>query len=1582
MARQAIEEFERLRASASGSLQNVGMSGAQLSEALTGIGQRVVGVVATVVTLDAALGAMNNAINDLAALDDLAQKTGSSVETLSRLQQVAQTFGQDFAGVDSAVTKLAKGMAAADEDSSKVHKALKTLGISAKDAAGNMRDPAEVFIDISKNLQDYEDGAAKAALVNDALGKSGADLMPFLNDTAGSIERFTGVTQDAVDQAARFQDQTGELRAKLLSLATEITVAALPAVNDLLGAFIDTGKSADDLAGNDVTQWADDLGVGLARVADVAALSWRLMKAISGSFQAVWADVKLANTVLANANPIAAIEAWANGKSPNEAMMKGLAERNAVVEESNRSLAALWEVPANQFEQAFLKRVADRAAAKPDAPAPKKRPLTYQSSGAGEGSADVASARSDYESLNKSVADRLALLQAEIDAGRELSDSEKEIAKIQQGRLNGTVNLTEAEAAGLVTQLQQLDTMQKVVDGTREAAKQTKQAAEESTKKVKAAVEEAAANERLAATFGLSKGEIEELEVARLEEQRAQQDASKLTEKQIEDLDALIAAKKRNAEALSAVEGLESSKKALDDLNAFLDPAKAQTFGESLREAFGSAGEAISKVTGILDGYGKRQAEIDKQRKNALEALNSKQLDQMGYQKAVAELNDRETKNQLAGYGDMAGAAAGFFGEQSKGYQTLMAVSKVFHAAELAQTMAELVPKGIAAVLNQGTGDPYSAFARMAAMAAIVAGLGVAISGGGSGGSGSSGQSAAEVQAKQGTGSVLGDSEAQSKSIANSIELLEENSGDLIPINKEMLMALRSIDAAMTGLTGLIVQDATVATGDFASTGTTANRGAVGQHALTSTYYGAGIGPMGDLMTKVASAILGLSKSTVIDSGIQFGGSVNDLQSGVGYEQYATIETVKKKLFGAIKSSSTSTQTQALSDELSSQFALIFTNVEGALAAAADSLGVGADHVTNVLDGLSIDMTKVSLKGLSGDELTEALNAVLSKAMDDMAEAVFPELDGFRQVGEGYAETVVRLASDYGRLDAALTSTGDSFGAVGLSSLAAREQLIALMGGIDQVEESTASFAENYLTEAERLAPVQSYVTEQLASMGLASVTTRDQFKDVVLGLDKTTQAGAEQYAALMSLESAFAATHEAIEDLTRSAQDIADERTGLQDRLDAATLTSVQLQERQRAAIDGSNLALYDQVVAAESAKTASDSLASANADLQTQIDAVLRGRMNEAEIRALDTAGMAESTVALYDRLAALNKETAAIVEYTADRDEAQANVERLGDSLAQIMGAVDKSIQDVLKAAMDGLAGIQNSRASVQASIRSAQLAGMTPADRLAALRGREEELFSQLGTASDPSEVAAQLQSVITDRIKEQVALSEDLDATATNTIQTQIDGYKQLKSMAQELAQFTGSMRFSDLSPLSNEDQLDAAAALYKRTLEGVEAGNADAISNFTGNAQAYIEEARDYFGSSSGFVDIFESVMDSIDAVATADYDPQLDALNDQLEVLHTVDASVKLSSELTVDAMGRLDAGLAEREARQQETVNKQLALAQAQIEQQKQIVAKLEAQIAQASAVATTTLAKMDDANAKLAQIVNSARMEEARV
>ena len=1231
----------------------------------------------------ATLGAkIGQVMNSMGELDDLSQKIGTSVESLSRIQKVAQAFGVDFAGsVDPALVKLARGLTTVDEKSSKTGKALAAIGISAKDAAGNLRDPSDVMVDVAKRLQDYEDGAAKAAIVTDLFGKSGADLLPFFNDLADNVDNFSTTSAEAVAQASALQDKMGMLGVRTNEVFTSILTAALPAMTDLADGFSDVLRAEDGLVNSgEIAGWADDLAVGLARVADVAVLLPRTFSAVSSSFKVVAADLDLAWA----ATPANMARKLLSGGSPLKDIKDAAAERNAILEDANRKYDDLWNKPANQFEQAVLKRIASRvgdAIGSDDVTDQPKKTLGYK--GGDEESKDAERQADAYANLMRAIQAKIAQTRIEINSSAPLAASQQEQINLAQQLAAMKAKLSPVQRAHVDMMIQEYVTNLEVIESNKRAEegftswnKTRTEYAAAAAKTIQDAETEASRNEELARTFGKTRSEIASLELARLEEQLAQRASTGLTLDEIENLEKLIAAKKRSSAALSSVETMEAGRKAAESLDEFLDPAKAQTFGEALRESLGGAGTALSALTASLDGFGKRQAEIDEQRKNAALALATGQRTEMQNLQDLARLNEMEAKNRMQGYGDMAGAAAGFFGEQSRGYQTLMTVSKVFHAAELAMTMAELVPKGIAAVLNQGSGDPYTAFGRMAAMAAVVAGLGVAI-GGVSGG----GMSLSESRQKsQGTGTVLG-SDAKSDSIARALSEIEQSTRDNLGVSNEMLVSLRNIESGIGQFASLLVRTTGV-TGDFGSEynknvfdakaigiGGALGGGVLG--AMGGAYVGMGTsqigmllgGPVGMALGAALGAVIGKTfigkalgsvfggKQTVEDTGFTFDPTnFSSIAAGsLAAMQYADI----KKDGGWFRSDKTSTKTAPLGAEGNRQITGVLLSLYDTVYEAGQILGLGADSFNAQLSQFVVDIGKVSLKGKTDDEIQKELSAVFSKVGDNLAAFGVAGLEQFQQVGEGYLETLARVASNYAGLDAIMASIGRTVGAAGIDSLAARERLISLSGGISALADQAGTFAQEFLTEAERLAPVQKHVVGQLADMGLAWVDTRDEFKNVILGLNLTTEAGAKQYTSLMSLAEAFAQVYPAMEDLTKSMQEIADERKSLQDRLDEMTMTREQLLAKERATIHESNLPLWDRIQSLQAEASAAEAATAAS-----------QAAAQAAQQAAAGLMGNVDSAFSVLQRV--VEREKAALQSQIANHTEAANKIRAVSNSL----------------------------------------------------------------------------------------------------------------------------------------------------------------------------------------------------------------------------------------------------------------------------------------------------------------------------
>ncbi len=581
------------------------------------------------------------------------------------------------------------------------------------------------------------------------------------------------------------------------------------------------------------------------------------------------------------------------------------------------------------------------------------------------------------------------------------------------------------------------------------------------------------------------------------------------------------------------------------------------SIAESLSSAFGAGGKAIGGMVKAYSDAAARQVQISKDLAEATKGRADTDPEKF----RLASVAQRESaRAQVKSYGDITSAAKGYFKEGTAGYKVLQTTERAFRTVEMAmavqsmvqslaatstKTTAVVAGKGFesAAMIGAATVDTATTgvsvansvvkttastiagvaksfeqlgvwgFVGAAAIIAFMAGMGSSMSGGG----GSVATTFEERQKTQGTGTVLGDSTAKSESMAHSLDIMEKNSSLELGYQNSMLTALRNIESALGG----------AAKGLFQTAGLTAGSAFGTVNSSTKSFFGSD------------------KSTTITDTGVKFNGSLGALRSGAASGiQYEDVTKTSDGGWFHGNSSKKSTNTLALSAAAMKPFTLIFDNMGALLVDAGVKLGADGKALNNAINSVVIDFA-VSTRDLKGQDLIDALSAGVSVAFDTVTTAVYPQIAEFQKVGEGLGETLVRVASNYTNLDAIMRSIGATFGAVGMSSLAAREYLIDLVGGLDKLQSQTEAFATDFLSEAERLAPVSKMVTEQMAALGLAGVKTRDQYKDVVLDLAASgklaTDAGAKQYAALLALAPEFAKVYPAAEDAVEAAKKITD---------------------------------------------------------------------------------------------------------------------------------------------------------------------------------------------------------------------------------------------------------------------------------------------------------------------------------------------------------------------------------------------------------------------------------------------------------
>jgi hypothetical protein len=164
-------------------------------------------------------------------LNDLSQRTGVAVPILSKFGAAAQDSGSSIDEVAKSMGRLAKGIV---DPSSKANEALRSIGISSTDATGKVRSMDAIMLDVADKFSKMPDGAQKTALAMELFGRSGANLIPMLNQGRGALGQYASTIDTEMAQAAdKFNDALNGIARSVAGPFNQAITALLPFITQL-----------------------------------------------------------------------------------------------------------------------------------------------------------------------------------------------------------------------------------------------------------------------------------------------------------------------------------------------------------------------------------------------------------------------------------------------------------------------------------------------------------------------------------------------------------------------------------------------------------------------------------------------------------------------------------------------------------------------------------------------------------------------------------------------------------------------------------------------------------------------------------------------------------------------------------------------------------------------------------------------------------------------------------------------------------------------------------------------------------------------------------------------------------------------------------------------------------------------------------------------------------------------------------------------------------------------------------------------------------------------------------------------------
>jgi lambda family phage tail tape measure protein len=200
----------------------------QTGAAFTSVKQKMDGLSTSAASVAGKIGAVTAALTSIAAvsvairyvsemtsrtialgdqLDELSARLNISVTELSAMTNAAAYAGLSQDELASSIMYLQKSIGEAAVGTKEQALAFKNLGISIKDASGNIRPTADILEEVADRLSQVDDGAIKTQYQMALFGRSGARLNEYLNKGSEGIKDFSNVISAyGAKAAADFND--------------------------------------------------------------------------------------------------------------------------------------------------------------------------------------------------------------------------------------------------------------------------------------------------------------------------------------------------------------------------------------------------------------------------------------------------------------------------------------------------------------------------------------------------------------------------------------------------------------------------------------------------------------------------------------------------------------------------------------------------------------------------------------------------------------------------------------------------------------------------------------------------------------------------------------------------------------------------------------------------------------------------------------------------------------------------------------------------------------------------------------------------------------------------------------------------------------------------------------------------------------------------------------------------------------------------------------------------------------------------------------------------------------------------------
>ena len=169
------------------------------------------------------------------------KKTGMATEDISRLRYAAERSGVGFGGLESALARMARSASEAAGGAEMYSEAYDRLGVSVTDANGELKGGEQLFREVAEGLKNVDNATERAALAQEIFGRSGAQLLPLLNEGEAGIKKLGDRAEElgmvlsgkAAKDSERFNDALEDLKDTGTTIAMTLGQTLMPTIAEI-----------------------------------------------------------------------------------------------------------------------------------------------------------------------------------------------------------------------------------------------------------------------------------------------------------------------------------------------------------------------------------------------------------------------------------------------------------------------------------------------------------------------------------------------------------------------------------------------------------------------------------------------------------------------------------------------------------------------------------------------------------------------------------------------------------------------------------------------------------------------------------------------------------------------------------------------------------------------------------------------------------------------------------------------------------------------------------------------------------------------------------------------------------------------------------------------------------------------------------------------------------------------------------------------------------------------------------------------------------------------------------------------------